>query len=358
MEEKKIVRKRRVLVVGAGGFAGGWIVEEALRRAEEVQRNEKDALGGVGGLEVWAGVRESTSRKYLSDERIKFVVFDFDNPDSIAEAMRQALPEGESWDWIVYNLGATKCLRFSDFNRINYEYLRNFLAALKETGKIPEKLLYISSLSAVGPVGERDGHAITETDIPQPNTRYGASKLKAEMLLQMEGIPFIIFRATGLYGPRDKDYFLMFESIKKGFDFSVGYRKQTLTFLYITDLARAVFDALEKAPAGETYNVAHPARYSQKDFRRLSAEVMGKRLVLPVRVPLIGLKAVSAVAEKIGAAKGKPSTLNRDKYNIMAQRNWSVDVEKARRGFGFSPEVDLAEGIRKSVDWYKKEGWL
>lgn len=340
--ESNIVRKRRVLIVGAGGFAGGWIVEEALKR----------------GLEVWAGVRATTSRKYLSDERIRFVEFDFDNPSSLAQSLAASLPGGGKWDWIVYNLGATKCLRFSDFNRINYEYLRDFVEALKSTGKVPEKLLYISSLSAAGPVAEKDGHAITEKDIPLPNTRYGASKLKAEMLLQMSGIPFIIFRATGLYGPRDKDYFLMFESIGKGFDFSVGYKRQLLTFLYITDLANAIFDALEKAPVGETYNVAHPAVYSQADFRRLSAKEMRKALVIPVKVPLWGLKVVSAIAEKIGVVKGQPSTLNRDKYNIMAQRNWSVDVGKARKDFGFSPEVDLEEGIRKSVEWYKEEGWL
>ena len=79
---------------------------------------------------------------------------------------------------------------------------------------------------------------------------------------------------------------------------------------------------------------------------------------MPVRVPLWGLKAVCAVAEKIGAAKGKPSTLNSDKYNILAQRNWNVSIAKAERDFGFSPKVDLPEGIRKSVEWYKNEGWL
>lgn len=338
----EIVRKRRVLIVGAGGFAGGWIVEEALRH----------------GLEVWAGVRASTSRKYLTDPRIKFIIFDFDDPASLESTLMTSLPEGEKWDWIVYNLGATKCMRFSDFNRINYEYLRDFINALKRARKVPEKFLYISSLSAVGPVAEKDGHSITERDIPQPNTRYGASKLKAEMLMQMEGIPFVIFRATGLYGPRDHDYFLMFESIGKGFDFSVGYRKQFLTFLYISDLARAIFDALEKAPTGETYNVAHPRAYSQNEFRRLASREMKKSVVIPIRVPLWGLKIVSAVAEKIGVIKGQPSTLNRDKYNIMAQRNWKVDVEKAKRDFGFFPEIDLEEGIRRSVGWYRKEGWL
>ena len=54
----------------------------------------------------------------------------------------------------------------------------------------------------------------------------------------------------------------------------------------------------------------------------------------------------------------KPSTLNRDKFNILRQRNWSVDVSKARKGFGFDPKVDLEEGVNRSVEWYKKEGWL
>ena len=333
---------KRVLVVGAGGFAGGFLVDEGLRR----------------GYEVWAGVRASTSRKYLTDPRIKFLVLDFDNPETLAPALEEALPEGEKWDWIVYNLGATKCLTFSDFSKINYEYLRRFTDALKEAGKEPEKLLYMSSLSAVGPGDEKGGTPFTERMVPHPNTRYGASKLKAEMHLAMTGIPYVIFRATGIYGPRDKDYFLMFESIKKGFDFSVGRKPQLLSFIYVEDLARAVYDALEKAPIGETYNIGEGRTYSQKEFRKMAAEAIGKKFVIGVPMPLWGVKAVSAIAEKIGVLRGKPSTLNRDKFNIMKQRNWAMDITKAREGFGFSPCVDLKEGIDRCVEWYKKEGWL
>ena len=111
-------RRTRVLVVGAGGFAGGFIVDEALRR----------------GFEVWAGVRKSTSRQWLDDPRIRFAVFDFDRPDAVAETLRTTLPEGEKWDYIVYNLGATKVMRYADFSRINYDYLRHFTSALHNTG--------------------------------------------------------------------------------------------------------------------------------------------------------------------------------------------------------------------------------
>ena len=249
-------------------------------------------------------------------------------------------------------------MSFSDFSKINYEYLRNFTDALTASGKVPGKLLYMSSLSAVGPGDEKDYTPFTEKMIPHPNTRYGASKLKAEMQLAMSGMPYIVFRATGIYGPRDKDYFLMFEAIKKGLDFSVGYKKQLLSFIYVEDLARAVYDALEKAPTGEVYNIAEPRTYTQKEFREIASEAVGRKHVLAVSMPLWGVRVVSFVAEKWGVARMKPSTLNRDKFNIMKQRNWAVDVSKARKMFGFDPKVDLREGVERSVTWYKQEGWL
>lgn len=339
--EKMPVEKKRILVVGAGGFAGGFFVAEGLRR----------------GYEVWAGVRETTSRKWLTDSSLKFLVLDFDRPETLAASLSTALPPGEKWDWIIYNLGATKCLNFADFNKINYLYLRDFTNALHASGMVPERMLYMSSLSAMGPGDEKGYTPFTEAMIPRPNTRYGASKLKAEMWLATCGIPTVIFRATGIYGPRDRDYFLMFESIRKGFDFSVGFRRQVLTFLYVEDLARAAYDALAKARVGETYNVAEPRAYTQKEFRKIATEVMGCRAV-GVRLPLWVVKIASTVAEKWGVLRMKPSTLNRDKFNIMKQRNWAADVTKANRDFGFSPEVDLHEGVRRAVEWYRKEGWM
>lgn len=333
---------KKVLVVGAGGFAGGFIVEEGLKR----------------GYDMYAGVRHTTSRKYLSDPAIKFATFDFDDPESLKTTIREIMPGELKWDWVVYNLGATKAISFSDFSKVNYEYLKNFIHALKESGKVPEKFLLMSSLSVHGPTHEKDGNKFSETDIPRPNTQYGTSKLKAEMLLQMESIPYIIFRPTGIYGPRDKDYYLMFKTIKKGFDFSAGYKKQMLTFIYVEDLARAIFDALEKAPTGQVYIISEEKGYSQKEFRKLAARALGKKGVISLAMPLWAVKAVSSVAEKIGVARMKPSTLNRDKYNIMKQRNWNADVGKAKKDFGFHPQVTLEEGIKKAIEWYKKENWL
>lgn len=335
------VARRRVLIVGAGGFVGGYLVEEGLRR----------------GYEVWAGVRSTTSRERLGDPRIKFIEFDFDEPSTLSRSMREALPEGR-WDYVVYNLGATKVARYADFNRINYDYLKAFTGALHQTEKIPVKLLYMSSLSVLGAQAERTYAPYTEDMIPCPNTRYGASKLKAELWLATAGIPYIIMRATGVYGPWDRDYFLMIKSIKKGFDFGVGFRKQMLTFIYAADLAQAVFDAVEKATVGETYHVAEPNAYTQRKFRKLVMKALGKHFVMSVRLPVWIVGAVCAVSEKIGVLTMKPSTLNRDKFRIMRQRNWNCSTQKARKDFGFEATTTLAKGITESVRWYKEVGWI
>jgi nucleoside-diphosphate-sugar epimerase len=328
----------RILVVGAGGFLGGHIVAEGLKR----------------GHEVWAGVRASTSRRYLADERIHFVEFDYDSPEQV----RRALRENERWDYIIYNLGATKCVNFSDFNKINYDYLRTFLTALKEEGRVPERMLYMSSLSVMGAGDERGYTPFTETHPAIPNTKYGASKLKAEMELTMSGVPYIIFRATGIYGPADKDYFMMLQSLSKGFNFAAGFRKQELTFIYGPDLAAAIYDALDKAPVGNTYLISERRSYTQKEYRTMSAAALGRRHTVNITVPLWGLRIVSVIAEKIGVVRMKPSTLNRDKYNIMKQRNWCVDTSKAERDFGFKAPTSLEEGLAQCVEWYRKEGWL
>ena len=67
------------------------------------------------------------------------------------------------------------------------------------------------------------------------------------------------------------------------------------------------------------------------------------------------LSIACKVSEKWGAAKMQATTLNSDKYKIMAQRNWNCDVSDAVEGFGFAPRTDLAEGIRRTVEAYRKE---
>lgn len=333
---------KRVLIIGAGGFIGGHIATESLNR----------------GYETWCGVRSSTSRRYLQDSRLKFVEFDYDESDSVKSSLSTALPEGQKWDYIIYNLGATKCTNFSDFNKINYKYLRTFVEALIATQTIPERFLYISSLSALGPGDEKNYTPMTSRDIPQPNTRYGVSKIKAETFLETTtDFPWIIFRPTGVYGPHEQDYLMMIKSIDSHFDFGVGFRKQMLTFIYVDDLVDAMFDAIAASDEvlRKKYIISEDRAYTQSEFRKIVSEALGGKWVIPIRLPLWITYVASFVAEKWGLIKMQPSTLNRDKFKIMKQRNWACDISDAHRDFGFTPRVSLREGIANTVDAYLNE---
>lgn len=331
---------KTVLIIGAGGFIGGFIAQEALHR----------------GCRVWVAVRESTSRRWLTDPRLQPVIIDYESPEKIGEVLAEAAAPIGRWDWIIYNLGATKCTNFLDFNRINYGYLRDVTTALRDHNLIPERFLYMSSLSALGPGDETGYLPLTSKTIPAPDTRYGVSKLKAETHLQtLENFPWIIFRPTGVYGPHEQDYLLMIKSIDNHWDFGVGFKRQLLTFIYVEDLVNAIFDALgapEGAVEGHKYIIAEGKAYTQAEFRRIVADALGGRFVIPVRLPLWAVKAASAVAEKIGVLRMKPSTLNRDKYRILRQRNWDCDISDAQRDFGFNPRVSLREGIARTVKAY------
>lgn len=328
---------KRLLIVGAGGFIGGFIARRALEL----------------GYDTTVGVRPTTSRRYLADERLKVIEFDYDDPAAVRVAL-EAAPE--AWNYVIYNLGATKCAHFPDFNRINFQYLRTFGSALKEAGKVPEKLLYMSSLSAVGPGDEENYTPISETDYPRPNTRYGLSKIKAEQWLETQsGLPWIIFRATGVYGPHEQDYLMMIKSIDRHVDFGVGYRKQMLTFIYVEDLVEAMFMALDRAPVGRRYNISEPRSYTQSEFRRIVADELGRRMVLPLRMPLWAVKGVSFLAQKFALISGKASTLNLDKYKIMKQRNWQCTTAAATADFGFTARTPLVEGIRRTVSAYRAD---
>lgn len=333
--------KKKLLIVGAGGFIGGFIAEKALEK----------------GYETYVAVRESTSRRYLTDGRLNFVVLDYDSAESIASGLEKALPAGERWYYIIYNLGATKCVNFMDFNRINYIYLLNFIEALRAVGKMPARFLYMSSLSALGPGDEKNYEPLTSRSIPQPNTRYGVSKIKAETFLQTcADVPWIIFRPTGVYGPHEKDYLMMIQSIDRHFDFGVGFKKQMLTFVYVDDLVNAMFDAIVSPETlKKKYIISEPKAYTQKEFRRIVARQLGGRWVIPLRLPMWVVYAASLLAERWGTLKGTPSTLNRDKFKIMKQRNWSCDVSDAERDFGFTSRFPLEEGIRLTVKAYLDE---
>ena len=332
--------KMKILITGASGFIGSFIVEEALRR----------------GFETWAAIRKSSSREWLKDERINFIELNLSSKAQLVEQLK-----GKAFDYVVHAAGVTKCLNKADFRRINTEGTKNLVDALIETGMPLKRLVFVSSLSVFGAIREQQPYEeIRESDVPQPNTEYGRSKLAAEQYLDSLGshIPYIILRPTGVYGPKEKDYYIMAKSIKQHSDFAVGYRQQDITFVYVEDVVQAIFLALEKGENGRKYFLSDGQVYQSATFSKLIHEALGRPWWIRLTVPEWVLRIVTFCGEYTGRMTGKVTALNNDKYNILRQRNWRCDIEPARKELGYQPKVMLDEGVKRTIKWYQEHGWL
>lgn len=309
------------------------------------------------GMSVWVAVRPASSRKYLTDKRIHFIHLDFDDCGQMMDAMG-----GLSFDYVVHAAGVTKCINADDFYRVNTRGTRNLVEALTRLGMPMRRFVYLSSLSVCGNIREEYPHRdIKDTDTPKPNTDYGRSKLESERYLDemtSKGLPCITLRPTGVYGPREKDYFLMAKSISRHVDFSVGYKPQTITFVYVLDVVQAIFLALEGGRVGGKYFLSDGKNYSSRDFSDLVRRELGHPWLLRIKAPIWLLRVITFFGEHIGRMTGRISALNNDKYHIMRQRNWRCDISAAEEELGFHPEYDLDRGVRLTISWYRENGWL
>ena len=293
-------------------------------------------------MQTWAGVRRTSSRKYLLDNRYRFAELNFGDKLKLKEQLAVHKQEHEGWDYIIHCAGVTKCLHKEDFDKGNYQATVNFIEALYELDMVPERFIYISSLSIFGPIHEENYLPISECDEAQPNTAYGVSKLKSEKYLQsLSDFPYVIYRPTGVYGPRERDYFLMAQSIKQHVDFAAGFKRQDITFIYVKDLVQAVYLGVKPEALRRAYFVSDGQVYESRTFSELIQQELGNPWVLLIKCPLAILKVISSIAEFGAKCMGKTSTLNRDKYNIMKQRNWRCDISPLVTELGFHPEYPL-----------------
>jgi len=334
--------QKKVLITGASGFIGHYLVEDFLSR----------------GFAVHAGVRATSKTDDLKTLGAEIINMDLSNVTTLTRQFVDQASRIGRWDYIVHVAGLTKSVKRTDFERVNNENTQTLCSALIGAKMIPDRFVFLSSLSVFGPLHEHDSLPLDEAETPLPNTAYGRSKLHAEQYLQSTEIPYIILSPTGVYGPREKDYFMMAKSISNHLDFAVGYFPQTLTFIHVADLAQAIRLSLTSELVNRRYFLSDGGEYKSRDFSDLLQKELGIFFVCHIVAPLCFLKLISLCGELIGRITGHPSTFNLDKFRIMKQRNWRCNITPARQQLGYNPEYPLHKGVKQVITWYKANRWL
>ena len=358
--KQKLYKKNlrmKILITGASGFIGSFLVERALS----------------AGMEVWAGVRKTSSRQYLTDSRIHFIDIDYSNEQTMRSTFERAKQDFGAWDVIIHAAGITKSRFKNMFFRVNYDGTRRMVSALRDSDTVPAQFIYISSLSVLGAIRENattphpapnpfgaDGSAgelrnvvyepMKSGDMPVPNTAYGLSKAAAENYLHtIKDFPWAhIPPHRRLRSERERLF--PHGKVHKESRGLLGGFQTAGNNIHIRQRSRERHFCSHNAQGGSQniYFLSDGRTYESRAFSLLLQKEMGVRNVIHIKAPLWVLRSVCAVAEIVSNITNTTPTLNSDKYKIMKQRNWQCDIDGAVRELGYKAEYDLKRGVNRN----------
>jgi len=327
----------RWLLTGATGFIGLNLAERLARRGDEVR----------------ALVRDRSRAGELEDLGAELVEGDVSRPETLPGAVRGA-------DVVVHLAGIVKAVRREDYFAVNAAGTRALARAAAAAGRI--RFVLVSSLAAAGP--SSPGRARTEEDRPAPVSVYGESKLAAEEALRESAslLEATVVRPPLVYGPRDKEMLpALFRMARTGVVVKAGLGEKLYSVIHVDDLTELISVAALRgrrlgAEGSEGIYFADSGReHTWEDLARAVLYSLGRRgVVVPVPETLSWLVAgASSAAARI---RGKAAILSLDKMLEIREGTWTCSSARARRELGWKPCLDLLEGMRRSVEWFRERG--
>jgi nucleoside-diphosphate-sugar epimerase len=326
----------RILVTGGTGFTGKALVRRLLDLGHEVV-----------ALDYKEGLKTAELRDWGAGVIIGSV--------TDVAVVRRAMEGVE----VVHHLAAA----FREMNvpdtyywEVNVQGTRNVLdEALKQGVR---KLVYCSTCGVHGNIDHPPGGE----DAPiQPADYYQRTKYEAEPLVRtfhQRGLPAAILRPAAIYGPGDPERFLMiFRRVSHGKFPMFGNGKTLYHPLYIDNLVDAFVAAMADGVGdGEAYLIADDEYLEIEDL----VKRVGRALEVDVKIPHYPVWPVVAaghVVEKACRPFGITPPIFPRRVDWYRQ-NRAFKIDKAKRDLGYEPKVGIDEGLRRTADWYRREGYI
>jgi nucleoside-diphosphate-sugar epimerase len=325
----------RVALTGATGYTGSRLLEALLARGDQVS----------------ALVRPGSLSPHLAARGVRVVVGDLGDASALAR-----LVEGAGSVVHVAAVYRTAGHRDSYYREVNVLGVGRLLEAAAEAGV--GRFVHTSTVGVHGHVAVPPADEQAPFD---PGDIYQATKAEGERLALefhgRRGLPVVVVRPGAIYGPGETRLLKLFRAIARGRYAVVGSGRPLYHPVYVDDLIAGFLLALDhpRAP-GEAFIVAGPSYISQSDLASLIARKTGGR-VLPLRIPAAPIQWVGDLCEAVLAPLGIEPPLHRRRVDFWTKSR-AFSIEKARRVLGYAPQVDLEEGVERTVAWYRQAGWL
>ena len=335
----------KVLVTGGAGFIGSNLVDYLAAKGYQVRSLDiKERHKGTK-----AQRHKERQIEHILPEGVEELTGDIRQ----REVIRKAVSDTE----IVFHLAALVTqsnVSGEDYRKVNVEGTRTLLEEAKKAGV--KRFVYCSSDSVSGRIKHLPA---TESDVCHPENIYGITKYEAEKVVLefQKDMEVVIARPTRVYGPRDFRMLQIFKNIKKGRFFLVGKGKVLFHPAYISDFLEGLeLCARRENVSGEIFYLGGETPLELKEFLGAIARYLGVKL--PVFAFSAGLaKAGAWFLEGVCSVLKITPPLTRRNLEFFL-RDRSYDISKAKRMLGYKPRVDAAEGIKRTGDWYRQEGYL
>ena len=331
-----------IAVTGATGFLGSHICDVLVEQ----------------GRRVRAAHRTSSNLRWLKGKDLETRQVDLADPASLDAFLAGC-------DGVIHCAGALIADE-PTYQRVNVDNTRRLAEAAARNDSV-QRLVFISSLAAGGPASLE--HPRDESMADAPISSYGRSKLAAEAVLEPDAWPFttVSLRPPSLYGPRDREFGLLLRAAKRGWTGHVGRRMQGLSLVHGRDAATAAVALLETASATGHYYVddgpgrdgpRDPGRqwpwgYDWRELRQVLTTLFDRQL-FDVMIPLGLLRVVSRFVPHHDTSP----LLNRDRMADLDTDGWVCTAGRLQRDTGWTPAWNLASGLRDTLTFYRRMGWL
>jgi len=324
---------KRVLVTGAAGFVGRFLQVEGLKR----------------GYDVYGSYRDDVEKSFLEGGTKSFFL-EFSERETLHKRLVDFAAETGGFEYVIHCAGITRPQKIEEFYEGNVVFTDFFIKTLLETQPAFKKFIFISSLQALGPGDPVTMEPINEESVPKPFTPYGISKFEAEKRIKAyPELDWIIFRPTSVYGPRDTKFIhVILNAVQKGFSVRVGPKGQLVSFVYVKDLARALWDAVDKNVHRQIYVVSDGNDYDPSVVNEYLTKHLGVK-TLKVKIPRSLLLGIANVRLLLARMLSKPLHVSPFKIKEITARNWRVDNSKMVRELDFKPQYTLEQGIKEAL---------
>ncbi|MEZ5680224.1 MAG: NAD(P)H-binding protein [Erythrobacter sp.] len=301
-----------IALTGATGFVGQAVLDVAARRE--------------------TGIRALTRRPQHDRPGVEWIEGGLGNAASLA-----TLCEGA--DAVIHVAGLTNTPDPAEFEDANVTGTARLIDAAKAAKA--RRFVFVSSLSAREP----------------SLSAYGASKARAEALVESSGLDWTIVRPPGVYGPRDVDYLEMFRTAK--FGVVPLPPRGASSIIHVDDLARLLLDLVEASPALVRRHLFEPddGREGGWSHAELAKEI-GRAVGRHVFAPHLPKSLMMAGARIDRLVRGDKARLTPDRVGYMAHPNWVARSSKKVPAAVWEPRIGGKEGLRATAEWYRARGDL